>query len=287
MKYQCAECGTPLEIVHINNETKCKICKHPYKVFKNYLKYDLDSLLLKYNKKKYLLNKVLNNNGYLSYIFLKEGSLSLPERKDCIRFKNYIESYLPSESRDITILDIGCGVLEMPGYLNFENNKNIQLYGLDPIDDQSFNGFRIVGCSEFMPFENNVFDIIIFATSLDHVCSIDKSISECHRILKEDGKVIIWMSDRSLPLLSRVKHYLKSFFRDIKHGYPISKFVSYPNYTTLYIPNGAVDPFHSFFESPGKIINIFNRGGFQCKNNTYNSRDEVFLCFTKNEEEIK
>jgi SAM-dependent methyltransferase len=257
----------------------CEVCQFHYECAEKYLKYDYDKLLFEYDRKKYVLNKVLNNNGYLSYLWLKEGSLSLSDRKDVIRFKNYIESYIHRDSSKI--LDIGCGILEKPGYLNFVNTDNLQFYGIDPIDDKSFHGVRVVGCSEFMPFENSFFDIIVFATSLDHVCSLDKSICECYRTLRNDGKVIVWMSDRRQPLLEKIKMNFRSFVGTLKYGYPVSKFVIYPNFTTFYIPDGAVDPFHSFWEDPVKIIKLFKRFGFQCDNTTYNNNNEIFLCFTK------
>jgi ubiquinone/menaquinone biosynthesis C-methylase UbiE len=97
------------------------------------------------------------------------------------------------------LLDVGCGLLEVPGYLDFEDKSKFEFFGIDPIEDRSFRGIRIVGCSEFMPFEDEQFDVLIFATSLDHVCSLGYTISESYRILVDGGKVMIWMSDHVTP----------------------------------------------------------------------------------------
>lgn len=65
------------------------------------------------------MNKVLNNNGYLSYHFLKETSVSLPGRPQVLNFKKYILSQISHGK----ILDVGCGMLEIPGYLDFEKKR--------------------------------------------------------------------------------------------------------------------------------------------------------------------
>jgi SAM-dependent methyltransferase len=257
-------------------------------------------------KEKYLLNKVLNNNGYLSYVFLQEGSLSLNGRDDVCNFRDYIQSSCSSG----ILLDIGCGTLPRPGYLDFEDKSGFEFYGLDPIDDKSFSGMRVVGCAEYLPFDGSQFDAIVFATSIDHVCSLEKTISECHRILKIGGRVLIWMSDRSVPPF-RLKHLMESITSRLKHltetissfrikrmikrlkrksKFKISdtstviwkdKFLIYPNWTVLYVPDGAVDPFHSFNEDPKKIVALMKAQGFQNNDMIYNNPNEVFLCFNK------
>jgi SAM-dependent methyltransferase len=193
------------------------------------------------------------------------------------------------------LLDVGCGLLEVPGYLDFEDRAKFEFFGVDPIDDKSFRGMRIVGCAEFTPFQEEQFDAIIFATSLDHVCSIHYTIKESHRILRRDGKVIIWMSDRSESFIKKLTTRLRKLLREMKHAFTIDKFVVdpeypmthgrftvYPNHTVLYIPNGAVDPFHTHLEDPEKIVKIMKKSEFRHIDTVYNNKDEMFLCFAKN-----
>ena len=278
MKYKCANCDYPLFIPSdLSGVVECKKCTYNYEYATNYLRYDFDNLLFKNFKKIYPLYKVLNNNGYLSYQFLPEASLSLIGRKDVDNFKNYIEFHISSGM----ILDVGCGVLELPAYLDFEDKSKYKLFGIDPIDDRSFSGMRITGCGEFMPFEDNQFDAVIFATSLDHVCSLKKTINESNRILSKNGKVLIWMSDRSEPLLSRIKNWFWIKIGSFREGYRKDKFAIYPNWTVFYIPNGAIDPYHYFREKPTYITRLMKKNGFRHEDTIYNNKNEVFLCFRK------
>jgi len=277
MQYRCASCRQPIDVPKMGGGLiTCRSCKHQYDYAPNYLSYDFDSLLFKHFRKQYLLNKVLNNNAYLSYLLLKEGSISLPERQDVIHFKKFILSHIDSGR----LLDVGCGLLEVPGYLDFEDKSKFEFFGIDPIEDRSFRGMRIVGCSEFMPFEDEQFDALIFATSLDHVCSLEYTISESYRILVDGGKMMIWMSDHRHSLLSWGRSWLRTKIMNFKKGYRTDKFVTYPNRTVLYRPRGAVDPFHAFLETRQKVISAMNQD-FELVDSNYNNRDEIFLCFSK------
>jgi ubiquinone/menaquinone biosynthesis C-methylase UbiE len=141
---------------------------------------------------------------------------------------------------------------------------------------------RIVGCAEFMPFDDAQFDGIVFATSLDHVCSIEKTIDECYRTLTIGGRILIWMSDRSRPsFLVRIKQWLNQRKYNWKKGYRADKFVVFPNWTVLHVPDGAVDPFHSFNEAPKEIISLMKAQGFKHDDIAYNNPNEIFLCFSK------
>jgi len=228
-------------------------------------------------KKKYLLNKVLNNNAYLSYIFLKDRSLSLASRQDVNNFKDFILKH----ARAGKILDIGCGPLDLPGYLDFPDKKNYEFYGLDPIESNSFKGFRVTGCAEFMPFEDSYFDTIIFATSLDHVCSLEKTILETYRVLSENGKVIIWLGDKSTTIRQRLTKKIKNMIKSIKEGYRVDKYFIYPNLTVFYIPDGAQDSYHTIISDPKKTIKMMKKANFELEELDYRNKNEVFISFKK------
>jgi len=277
MQYRCASCRQSIDVLKMGaGLITCRSCNFQYKYAPRYLGYDFDSLLFKRFGKKYLLNKVLNNNAYLSYLFLKEGSISLPQRQDVIHFREFILSHINSGR----LLDVGCGLLEVPGYLDFEDKSKFEFFGIDPIEDRSFRGMRIVGCSEFMPFEDEQFDALIFATSLDHVCSLEYTISESYRILVDGGKVLIWMSDHQKSLLGWSRSWLRRKLINLKKGYRTDKFVTYPSRIVLYRPHGAVDPFHAFLERPRAVISLMGNK-FRLIDNVSNNWDEVFLCFSK------
>jgi ubiquinone/menaquinone biosynthesis C-methylase UbiE len=48
------------------------------------------------------------------------------------------------------------------------------------------------GFAEFLPWEDAQFDAVLFATSLDHVLSLEKTLDEVCRVLRPGGKCIVW-----------------------------------------------------------------------------------------------
>ena len=88
------------------------------------------------------------------------------------------------------ILDIGCGVIPLPEYMK---GSNAEWYGIDPIDidvEREFNFTK--GMAEKLPYKNEFFDAVIFATSLNHLCDVIAAEKETYRVLKKGGVVIIW-----------------------------------------------------------------------------------------------
>jgi ubiquinone/menaquinone biosynthesis C-methylase UbiE len=267
MNYRCVQCGADLfPPSEGEGNLACSCCGFTYAYSKNYLKYDFASLLFKHFKKQYLFNQVLNNNAILSYNFLKEGSLSLSTRGDVLSFQRYILSQISFGK----ILDVGCGILKVPGYLDFERKEGFEFYGIDPIDDKSFKGIRITGCAEFMPFPNGSFDAIVYATSLDHVCSLKKTVDETYRVLSRGGKIIIWMSDRSVSLFEKIKNMEELWMNRLilKFGFKKEKL-------------RAVDPFHSYLENPKRIIRRMRKAKLILNNMQSHHKNAVFLSFQK------
>lgn len=278
VRYSCVQCRQPLSIPFSGRGTfYCAACGMPYDCDDSYMRYSFDAMLFNKYQNSYLLNKVLNNNAYISYQTLAEGSLSLGSRPDVARVRDYL--YL--HAKPGRLLDIGCGLLPLPGYLNFPKREGFELFGLDPMDDRSFEGMRIVGCSEYTPFADQQFDTVVFATSLDHVCNLVDSIRETNRILVHDGRVIIWMGDRSASLLGHLRRWVSNKYQSLKRGYRVDRYAVFENFTVLYIPKGAVDPYHSYHESPAQVISIMRQTGFELLDKTVNNPDEVFLTFNK------
>lgn len=281
--FACVVCRTLLPTPSAERaEVSCTKCGFNYEIAGDYIKYDSDILLRKKAEKQWVLWKVLNNNGQLSYILLKEGSLSLPDREDVQRFRDFLELHM----RRGNLLDIGCGPLPIPGYLMFKNSHGVRLIGLDPIGDIEFRGTKVIGTSEYLPWQDGSIDTIVFATSLDHVCLLEATIDECHRVLAPDGRVIVWMSDQTkkTELKERIKKRIKRIKYSIRKGYRVDKYQFYDNGVVLHIPNGAVDPFHTFIESPDRIKRLFQKRGFDLVADDYRSSMEVNLCFSKHDE---
>ena len=273
----CIRCKHPF-FLNSYGTYNCEMCDEKVYYTKHSIKTYPDYLLFKNFKKSYLENKVLNNNAIVSYEYLPSGSISLPERKDVKRFSLYLGKNLVGHN----ILDIGCGTMSKPGYFFFEGIDNYNVTGIDPLEGKSFFGTRIVGCSEYLPFEDNSFDNIVFATSLDHVVSITKTLNESYRVLTKNGKVHLWISDRSTSFLKKIKNFITSIKQSYIKGYNVNKYFVYENFTVLGVPNGAVDPFHSFNESPKLVKKLFYKTNFNLQNEKYLSKNEIFLSFSKN-----
>lgn len=171
--------------------------------------------------------------------------------------------------------------MKTPGYLTLNNADKYEFIGIDPIDNNNFSGLRIVGCSEFVPLPDGYTDTIIFATSMDHVCNLNKTIDETQRLLCYGGKVIVWMSDRSAHAFDRLKNWLRRRRDSWRLGYSVDKYYVYPNWTVLGVPPGGVDPFHSYLETPRKIIRLFSNAGMKLTAQERYSDVEVFLSFEK------
>jgi hypothetical protein len=183
MNLVCAVCGAALPDSAATGDRRgrCSSCGLAYEREARYFRYDFEPLLFERFKTHYLLNKVLSNNGLIAYQLLQEGSVSLPSRPDVQRFREFLLQH----ARPGTLLDAGCGVLELPGYLDFGSQAPFEIVGLDPIDSRMFRGYRVVGCTEFMPFADATFATVVFATSLDHVCSVTATVAEVNHARRQ------------------------------------------------------------------------------------------------------
>jgi len=278
VRLSCAKCRAPLDWPDTASGTvACSTCAFEYQLDGRFLRYNHDVLLFDRYRRKFLLNKVLNNNATISYMASPEGSLSLAGRADVMHFRDYLEQHA-SAGR---LLDIGCGLLERPGYLDMRDDTRFEFFGLDPMDDHRFFGWRVTGCAELMPFADAQFQTVVFATSLDHVCELDQAVRETARILAPGGRVVIWMGDRAFGLLTRLRRRAGEIFRSLQRGYRTDRYVVYPDLTVLYRPAGAADPFHSYHEDPRKIERLMTRNDLAWVDTTRRNADEVFLCFER------
>ena len=93
---------------------------------------------------------------------------------------------------DGLILDVGCGIRSDLVYSI--RSKDGTFIGIDPFIEYKRN-FQFVGAvGEYLPFQSNLFDHVIFATSLDHVVNPRIVLKEVKRVLKDGGKINIWSS---------------------------------------------------------------------------------------------
>lgn len=261
-------------------------------------RYDSHALLRPLNERAWLRHQVLQNNGYIAYLFLKEGSLSLPARPDVQEFGRFIAANAStgdSTAAPPVLLDIGSGTLPLPGYL--VPVRHHTLIGLDPFPSKEFPGLMIVGCCEFLPLADASVNNVVFGTSFDHLMDYQRSIEEVWRVLKPGGRILIWMGDRSgyvaqlaslrraagaKRLWRRIHTAIVRFWKpDSLDCVDPERFFIYPNNVVLPIPDGAVDPFHTLHEYPAWVRKLFDGHGFRLLNEANHGPNLVLLAFEK------
>ena len=103
-------------------------------------------------------------------------------------FNCFLKPYLRG-----TVLDIGCGPQPMASYL--QDYPPELIAGIDPVDPPGPHPFVFVqGVCEFLPWVDHSFDVVVAATSLDHVLLLDKALTEIRRVLKPEGRFVAWVA---------------------------------------------------------------------------------------------
>ena len=103
-----------------------------------------------------------------------------------------VKQIIPSNKKGIEI-GVGSGL--------FAEKLKIK-YGIDPSEKmlklaKKRNVLVEKGVAENLPYDNNSFDFAIFVTSICFVDNPVKAIKETHRILKNDGEIIIGIIDKN------------------------------------------------------------------------------------------
>jgi SAM-dependent methyltransferase len=123
-----------------------------------------------------------------TYRGLPTHSCSVESHETANHFASFVSPYLSG-----SILDIGCGPQAVPSYLQGANLEYVA--GLDPLLPYEKHPFVFAqGVAEFLPWEDNTFDTVLAATSLDHVLLLDKTFAEVVRVLVPDGHFLTWVA---------------------------------------------------------------------------------------------
>ncbi len=136
----------------------------------------------------YKIWRQLFENGRNAYLAEAAGNLSVEEDKWGKAFAAFMSLYCEEKG---WLLDIGCGPQQVPSYLMHYPSGFI--VGMDPLISQTGHPFQFIqGIAEWIPFENDTFDYITSAASLDHVLLLDQAVEEIYRVLKPGGKFLLW-----------------------------------------------------------------------------------------------
>ena len=198
----------------------------------------------------------LEKNSLYSYYYLAETSVSLAHRHDVIAFKNFITPITRGN-----VLDIGCGPLPLPGYIPIIDGCTY--YGIDPLKSESTIMTKTIGIAELLPFPDDSFDLIIWGTSLDHVTSVQDSLSESVRVLSLTGHIAIWHS----ALCPNVPIAHEDYTRTIQG-------------IDFIVPKGAVDPFHERYIPESEITTTLHQLSMTLTRREIYNTDNLFMEFT-------
>jgi SAM-dependent methyltransferase len=194
----------------------------------------------------------LQANGAEVYEGDPGGNLSVGERGDARAFADFA---------DLTgwVLDVGCGPQPLPSYAGGD-----RFVGIDPLAGAHRDFAFVHGIAEYLPFRDGVFERVLFATSLDHMLSPQRAISEARRVLKHEGLVCVWHGEPPLP----PRRSLGEKVRRVVGGGP--RLLGYKT------PRGAVDPFHFSHPRFAVILEWLTDAGLAIERD---HRDEVGNCF--------
>lgn len=155
------------------------------------------------------------------------GYFSVPKNLNAAKIGQLIKDTCPRAH----CLDIGCGPLPRPVYMA----KGMDFTGVDPDPGYTQRDFPFKqAMGEDLPFDDASFDCVTLMSSLDHALDPDKVLSEAYRVLRPDGYIFVWYSDK-LKFDERDEHHLHYFHRTkicdmlTAHGFTSIQERYYPN----------------------------------------------------------
>lgn len=139
--------------------------------------------------------------GTQNFSKIKQGSPSLALTEGLKRRIEIVQKYV--DFRNKKILDIGCGVgvflKEFEKYTKKENIFGIEV-DEEKVEIAKKSGFNVIQSpAENMPFKDNFFDILWCHEVIEHVDDDKKTVEECVRVLKNQGKFILFAPNRLFP----------------------------------------------------------------------------------------
>lgn len=110
-----------------------------------------------------------------------------------------ILSYAPVEGKKV--LDVGCGI---GLYLEKFKEHGALTYGIDIDEEKIAIASRtlpnlVVASAEYLPFRSGAFDVVLLHEVLEHVMDDKKAVEEAIRVLRPDGKAVVFVPNRLYP----------------------------------------------------------------------------------------
>jgi len=111
-----------------------------------------------------------------------------------------------------TLLDVGCGEGVLLGFIEERCSSNLRLYGIDLSGNAVEKAKKTLpegidlrqGDAEHLPYDDNMFDVILCTHSFHHYPNPNNALREFNRCLKKNGRVFIVENYR--PEIIRIIH---------------------------------------------------------------------------------
>jgi SAM-dependent methyltransferase len=182
----CSVCGTDLAIADSDTQAGCVSCGATFakgKYIWNLIPTNID-----WSSPLWQTWRQLQENGVASYRADPEHNLAVVARDDIQQFARFCDYHG-------LVLDVGCGPQPWPAY--FERGADAVYVGVDPlIDDAPGEYLRIKALGEFLPFRAEVFDHVLFSTTLDHFIDPVTALKVAARVCKPNGEIDIWLGEK-------------------------------------------------------------------------------------------
>jgi ubiquinone/menaquinone biosynthesis C-methylase UbiE len=151
------------------------------------------------------------------------------------KINGFIESFL-GEVKDKKILDLGCGIgrdsisLALKGAhvigvdISAKSIKVAKMFA-DYMGLSEKIDFKICN-AENMGFSDEYFDIIFGRAILHHLPRVEKTLRECHRVLRNDGKIVFIEPLKFNPLVSLYRSLTPKRRTPTEHPFNPDEFIS-------------------------------------------------------------
>ena len=183
----CPVCSTDLSTDNADTQVRCSGCSTTF-TRGNFL-WDFVPADIDWSSPMWETWQQVQANGLVSYQSDREHNLAVGEREDCQRFASFCNC-------SGLVLDAGCGPQPWPSY--FRRAQGITYVGIDPLlQDVPAEFLKLRALAEFLPFRVNMFDHILFATSLDHLVDPITALRAAVKVCKPDGEINVWLGEKS------------------------------------------------------------------------------------------
>ena len=186
--------------------------------------------------KKDELYKIVNRKGQK-----KEATFSRYHDPNHQRFARYHKRFplILDSIIGPKVLDVGCGT-GLTCFLASKLDYVKEIHGVDlqkvilEEAKQNVTSKKVTfheGFGEELDFKDGDFNTVVMTETLEHVYSVDKALSEAHRVLKLGGKIVITCPYKGKINKLHVRSITQDFMKNhVKKYFKIEKFqiVTYP-----------------------------------------------------------